>query len=197
MWEILQKILKDNITPNQLMLLYAFDKSIGIPHINPDLELKGLIKAEYITKIDNSYTITLAGKKIMVKYNNYFVKAKKKTSIQLMGKDYMTGVQQYRELFPKMKLPSGKPARVNEKTLVDCFRWFFDNYNYTWQDILTATRKYLNEYEDNSYMYMKTSQYFIVKTAPNKQKTSELADYCDMIKEGTDDDTNHFKEKVV
>ena len=119
MWEILQKILKDNITPNQLMLLYAFEKSIGIPHINPDLELKGLIKAEYITKIDNSYTITLAGKKIMVKYNNYFVKAKKKTSIQLMGKDYMTGVQQYRELFPKMKLPSGKPARVNEKTLVD------------------------------------------------------------------------------
>ena len=80
MWEILQKILKDNITPNQLMLLYAFENSIGIPHINPDLELKGLIKAEYITKIDNSYTITLAGKKLMVKYNNYFVKLSHQTN---------------------------------------------------------------------------------------------------------------------
>jgi hypothetical protein len=197
MWEILQKILKDNITPNQLMLLYAFDKSIGIPHINPDLELKGLVKAEYITKIDNNYAITLAGKKIMVKYNNYFVKAKTKTSISLMGKNYTVAVQQYREMFPKMKLPSGKPARVNIKTLIDCFRWFFENYNYTWDEIYAATRRYLNEYEDNGYMYMKTSQYFIVKTLPNKNKSSDLADYCDMIKEGTDDDTNHFKENVV
>ena len=197
MWEILQKILQDKITPNQLMLLYAFDKSISVPQINPDLELRGLIKAEYITKIDDKYTITLTGKKIMVKYNNYFVKAKTKTSIGLLGKNYIVKVQNYRTLFPKMKLPSGKPARVNEKTLIDCFRWFFENYNYTWDQVYEATIKYLNEYEDNDYMYMKTSQYFIVKTAPNKQKTSELADYCDMIKEGTDDDTQHFKEKVV
>ena len=47
-------------------------------------------------------------------------------------------------------------------------------------------------------MYMKTSQYFIVKTAPNKQKTSELADYCDMARDGIEPDENfHFKEKVV
>jgi hypothetical protein len=44
---------------------------------------------------------------------------------------------------------------------------------------------------------MKTSQYFIVKTTQTKEKVSELADYCDMIREGTDDDTQHFKENVV
>jgi len=114
-----------------------------------------------------------------------------------MGKNYTVAVQNYREMFPKKKLPSGKPARVNEKTLIDCFRWFFENYDYTWDEIYQATRKYLNEYEDNNYMYMKTSQYFIVKTLPNKNKSSDLADYCDMIREGTDDDINHFKEKVV
>ena len=197
MWEIFQKLLKDNITPNQLMLLYAFDNSISIPQINPHLELKGLIKADYIRKVEDKYGITLAGKQLMIKYNNYFVKAKKKTSNQLMGTNHTVAVQQYREMFPRQKLPSGKPARVNVKTLIDCFRWFFENYNYTWDQIYVATRRYLNEYEDNGYMYMKTSQYFIVKTTQTKEKVSELADYCDMIREGTDDDTQHFKENVV
>jgi hypothetical protein len=197
MWEIFQKLLQDKITPNQLMLLYAFDKSVGVPQINPDLELRGLIKEEYIVKVGDKYSITLAGKKVMIKYDNYFVKAKKKTSIQLMGKNYTVAVQNYREMFPAMKLPSGKPARVNVKTLIDCFRWFFENYDYTFDQIYAATRKYLNEYEDNGYMYMKTSQYFIVKTTQTKEKVSELADYCDMIREGTDDDTQHFKENVV
>jgi len=44
---------------------------------------------------------------------------------------------------------------------------------------------------------MKNSQYFTVKTLPNKERVSELADYCDIIREGTDDDIQHFKEKVV
>ena len=197
MWELLQKILKDKITPNQLLLLYALDNSLSIPLINPHLEIRGLINSGYIDKVGTKYTINANGKKLMSKYNNYFVKAKKKTSIQLMGKNYTVAVQNYRAMFPKKKLPSGKPARVNEKTLIDCFRWFFENYDYTWDEIYQATRKYLNEYEDNNYMYMKTSQYFIVKTLPNKNKSSDLADYCDMIREGTDDDINHFKEKVV
>lgn len=197
MWELLQKILQDKITPNQLLLLYALDNSLSIPMINPHLEIRGLINSGYIDQVGTKYTINANGKKLMSKYNNYFVKAKKKTSIQLMGKNYTVAVQNYREMFPKKKLPSGKPARVNEKTLIDCFRWFFENYDYTWDEIYQATRKYLNEYEDNNYMYMKTSQYFIVKTLPNKNKSSDLADYCDMIREGTDDDINHFKEKVV
>jgi len=197
MWEILQKILKDKITPNQLLLLYAFDQSLAISQINPHLELRGLLNEGYIKKVEDKYIITPTGKKIMAKYNNYFVKAKKKTSIGLLGKNYTIAVQNYRTMFPKKKLPSGKPARVNEKTLIDCVRWFFETYDYTWDQVYAATRKYLNEYEDQNYMYMKTSQYFIVKTGQNKQKTSELADYCDMIKEGTDDNNNHFKEKVV
>jgi|TARA_B110000908_G_scaffold125698_1_gene147386 hypothetical protein len=197
MWELFQKLLKDRLTPNQLILLYAFDKSLSIPTINAHLELITLIKEGYIKQTGNTYELTPSAIKVMIKYDNYFVKAKKQTSIQLMGKNYTVAVQNYRTMFPKKKLPSGKPARVNEKTLIDCFRWFFDTYDYTWEQVYKATRRYLNEYEDQDYMYMKTSQYFIVKTGQNKQKTSELADYCDMIEEGTDEDNNHFKERVV
>ena len=57
---------------------------------------------------------------------------------------------------------------------------------------------YVNEYESKDYMYMKTSQYFICKADKNKIKVSELADYCDMIRDGVTLDTKeHFKENVV
>jgi hypothetical protein len=201
MLELLQKIIKKNITPNQLLLLYALDDSLSFPQINPHLEIKGLKREGYIVMnedIESGCEITKSGRKIMIDFNNYFVKAKKITSIQLMGKSYTVAVQNYRKMFPKMKLPSGKPARVNIKTLIDCFRWFFTNYNYSWEEIYKATRRYLNEYEDNDYMYMKTSQYFIVKTLPTKEKVSDLADYCDMIREGVEEDDNSpFKERVV
>lgn len=197
MWEIFQKILKDKITPNQLMLLYAFDESLAVPQIDAHSELRGLITEKYMVKKGDHYKITALGKIKMRKYDNYFNKAKKRTSEELMGKDFDANITKYRELFPRQKLPSGKPARQNVKTLTDGFRWFFDNFDYTWAEIHNATRKYLNSYEDNGYMYMKNSQYFTVKTLPNKERVSELADYCDIIREGTDDDIQHFKEKVV
>ncbi len=197
MWEIFQKILKDKITPNQLMLLYAFDESLAVPQIDAHSELRGLITEKYMIKKGDHYKITALGKIKMRKYDNYFNKAKKRTSEELMGKDFDANITKYRELFPRQKLPSGKPARQNVKTLTDGFRWFFDNFDYTWAEIHNATRKYLNSYEDNGYMYMKNSQYFTVKTLPNKERVSELADYCDIIREGTDDDIQHFKEKVV
>ena len=90
-----------------------------------------------------------------------FVKAKKRTSIQLMGKKFNLKLNEYREIFPASKLPSGKPARVNVRTLENSFRWFFETYDFTWDEIINATRMYVNEYRDKQYMYMKTSQYFI------------------------------------
>ena len=200
MWELLQKILEDKITPNQLLLLYAIDDSISIPHINYHLEVKGLKREGYVEMnedIDTGCELTISGRELKNKYDAYFIKIKKTSNTALMGKEYTDKVKQYRELWPAKKLPSGKPARVNVKTLTNNFRWFFDNYDYTWDEVIAATKRYLNEYEDQDYMYMKTSQYFISKADQSKVKQSELADYCDMIKEGTDDDTQHFKEKVV
>lgn len=197
MWEFFQKILKDNITPNQLMLLFAFDKSVGVPQINSHLELRGLLAAKYMVKDGDGYKITPSARVKMRKYDGIFIKAKKKTNIGVMGNDYADKVVIYRELFPRQKLPTGKPARQNIKVLTEAFRWFFENYDYTWKEVLAATRKYLNEYEDNGYMYMRTSRYFIVKTMQNQEKVSELADYCDIIREGLDDDIQHFKDNVV
>tara|TARA_Y100000590_G_scaffold460961_1_gene621482 strand:+ start:1099 stop:1500 length:402 start_codon:yes stop_codon:yes gene_type:complete len=133
----------------------------------------------------------------MTKYNNQFVKAKKKTNIQLMGKGFLDNINKYREMFPARKLPSGKPARNNVKVLEKAFRWFFEEFDFSWKEIHTATARYVNEYEDKEYMYMKTSQYFVSKEDRSKVKHSELADYCDMIREGEEPEEHKFKEKVV
>ena len=56
----------------------------------------------------------------------------------------------------------------------------------------------VNYYKNKDYLYMKTSQYFICKQDKHKVKHSELADYCDMVRDGVSTDViEHFKEKVV
>jgi predicted transcriptional regulator len=199
MWELLQEILVDKLTPNQLLLLYSIDNSTSIETINPHLEIRGLVKEKLVDyKEGESVEITNKGKEIISKYNGYFTKAKKKTNIHLMGKEYTEMVEEYRELFPAGKLPHGKPARVNVKTLINNFRWFFENYDYTWDEVIQATRRYINEYVQKEYLYMQTSQYFISKADQSKVKQSQLADYCDMIRDGVEEeDNNHFSENVV
>ena len=171
------------------------------------MELKGLLSNGYvkmITPMDqvsiggtNTYNITEEGRKLMVKYDNYFIKAKKKTNAHILGSEWKENITKYREFFPAKKLPSGKPARNNTSSLTIAFRWFFAEYDYTWEEIHRATAMYVNAYEDKEYLYMKTSQYFITKADKSKIKYSELADYCDMIKEGVEPDEHNFKENVV
>jgi len=200
MLELLQEIIKDRITPNQLLLLFAIDESISFPQINPHLEIKGLKREGYIIMNEDLETgceLSDDGKMLKIKYNNYFIKGKKKTNSILMGKDYNKKVEEWRELWPAKKLPSGKPARTNVRTLTNNFKWFFENYDYTWDEIFKATNRYIDQYEVTDYLYMKTSQYFIAKSDSSRVKLSELADCCDMLKEGLDEDITHFKEKIV
>tara|TARA_Y100000361_G_scaffold154252_1_gene179080 strand:- start:686 stop:1291 length:606 start_codon:yes stop_codon:yes gene_type:complete len=201
MLELLEEILQDNITPNQLLLLYGLDESIHYPQINPHLELRGLKSEGYVVMnedVDVGVELTAKGRQLKIKYDNYFLKSKKNTNSILMGKDYVKKVEEYREIFPAKKLPSGKPARTNVKTLTKNFVWFFKEYDVTWDEVIAATKRYVNEYELKDFMYMQTSQYFICKSDQSKVKQSQLMDYVDMIRDGIEDENNnHFSEKVV
>lgn len=198
MWELFQKMLNDNITPNQCYLLFSMKEKTQSLHINSKEEVVNLIEKGFVEKQENkSYIITNKGKSLILKYNNYFLKAKKKTNIQLMGKDFADKIEEYRSIFPAGKLPSNVPARQNVKALGESFRWFFETYDYTWEDIIKATKMYVNEYRSDNYMYMVTSQYFIAKQDKHKVKNSKLADYCDMIIDGVESEIHTFKEKIV
>jgi hypothetical protein len=161
-------------------------------------DLKHLIESGYITKEDTSYKISIEGAKIIRNLNSYFERQKKKTAAELMGKDYANYVKQYREIFPAQKLPSGVPARNNVKILTENFRWFFTEFEYSWDEVIEATKHYVNEFRLKDYKYMQNSQFFISKQDKHKVKTSKLADYCDLIKDGVDPEDNfYFKDRVV
>jgi hypothetical protein len=107
-------------------------------------------------------------------------------------------LDKYISFFPKIKLPSGKYARVDKKNLKSVFSWFFKTYDYSWDEVLKATSMYVDEYERKGYLYMRNSQYFISKANPDRTRESELANYCALIKNGVDSvSDDHFKEKVV
>ena len=178
--------------------MYGIKNSISFAINNKEEDAKKLIELGCLVYKKPKFGLTAKGTRLCAKYDQYFRVAKKRTSIQLLGKGYQEMLKIYREAFPAGKLPSGKPGRQNIKALENAFRWFFDTYDYTWEEVANATVMYVNEYESKDYMYMKTSQYFICKADKNKIKVSELADYCDMIRDGVTLDTKeHFKENVV
>tara|TARA_Y100001972_G_scaffold124219_1_gene172954 strand:- start:137 stop:721 length:585 start_codon:yes stop_codon:yes gene_type:complete len=194
MWELFQQILKEKMTPNQFLILYGIKKSLSLPLPDNQSDVQQLKSLGFI---EQDGSLSIKANKVIARFENYFIKAKKRTSIQLMGKEFLKRINEYRDIFPAGKLPSGKPARVNVKTLENSFRWFFENYDFSWDEVIDATSMYVNSYRNNDYMYMKTSQYFISKQDKSKVRTSDLADYCDMVRDGVEPEDTHFKEKVV
>jgi hypothetical protein len=182
------------------MILLCLKEKIS-PRLVPtfDTDIRELITKGYVLhdKAAKKVSLTQSGLESVESLESYFTKSKKKTSVNLMGNDFLKRIEEYRAIFPAGKLPSGKPARQNAKALEDSFRWFFDTYDYTWDQVIEATKLYVNEYKDKDYLYMMTSQYFISKQDKNKIKHSELADYCDMVKDGFKEEVKTFNEKVV
>jgi hypothetical protein len=178
----LEQILSRGITPNEFYLLQCLFNGEQTRIINKSQEIRKLQNKGYI---DNNFKITEKVKEI-----DYLFKKETKPE------DFIT---KYIELFPKVKLPSGKYARSHRTNIEAGFKWFFKTYDYDWATILKATEYYVKEYEITKYMYMKTSQYFICKTNTDKSKDSELANYCEMLKDGTlgRESNNFFSEKVV
>lgn len=196
MTEIYEILIQNNLTPNQLYFLHCKQNNIVPKLIASNVEHARLVGDWIDEKSDK-----LTGKSLFIlkEMDKFFKTSKKKTSTQLLGKDFDKMIVEYSEIFPKLKLPSGKYARSDKKNLENAFRWFFDNHNYNWSTIIAATKLYVDTFERQGYKYMRTSQYFIRKTnTAEKTFESELADYCNMyINGGNDYEEKHFSERVV
>lgn len=195
--DIFNKLIKAKITPNQFYLIWCKKYSIQ-PSFTINLNI------EYIRLIDDQWLSSdknLTGKSIefIKELESYFKSSKKKTSSALLGDNFMDNIDEYLEIFPKFKLPSGKYARTDKKNLENNFRWFFETHSYDWDTVLNATKMYVDEYERQGYKYMRTSQYFIRKqNAIEKTFESELANYCEVYMNGDGDyKSSHFSERVV
>lgn len=178
--EMFDEMSRNGLSPNQYYLLCCIKDSVSPLKINMHLELRSLVSNGWLTK-ENKLTpksITLVGQ-----VEKLFSLQKKKTSNQLMGKGYKENVNKYKEMFPNIKLPNGKPARSATGNLEKTFRWFFENFDYSWETIFKASGYYVNKYQKVEWKFMRTSQYFI-----KKDGLSDLADFCEIVLTGGDDD---------
>ena len=195
MTDIFTRLIQEELTPNTYYVLHCIREKI-VPHkfVNKELECKRLQSNLWLTE---NLQLTSKSLIFMEEINGYFKRTKKKTSQDLMGQGFVTNIQTYVEIFPNIKLSSGKYARVNAKNLEAPFKWFFENYDYDWETIIAATERYIDEYSIRRYEYMRTAQYFIRKQNIDKTFESDLATYCEILRTNPDDEQVYFSERVV
>lgn len=86
-------------------------------------------------------------------------------------------VKKFWDIFPKVKLPSGKNFKSNLKDLEKKLKYFSKNYSYDPEVILEAAQEYVNHAQQNNYQYIRTAAYFVYKQGEG----SDLADWCDKV----------------
>lgn len=200
--EIFMQILQKDLTPNQFYLMCCIRESVASKHINLHAELRSLIAKGWVKDLTDAtgpkYILSPESNNLLEEMDGNFKVNKKKVNKAVMGDDYQKNIDAYLELFPKMRLPSGKAARSDRKNVQTAFEWFMKTYEYSWETILKATALYVDEYEAKNYMYMQTSQYFIRKQQSDKTWGSELANMCAVVESGdTQPNQNYFSENVV
>lgn len=192
MKELFEYLSLKGVSPNGLYTLWCLHHKTKSFLLKSEThtELRKLVN---LNLVNSDYSLTDSGISLLnFHYENLSEQIQKPVSIELEH------IDRYLSIFPKGKLPTGKPARVNKKNIEDAFKWFFKNYTYDWDIILRATWYYVDTFEKTNYMYMKNSQYFIRKQNADKSWDSELANYCDIIINGDDEpESSHFSDKVV
>lgn len=198
--EFFQLITKEGLSPNSYYLLMSMYNSVKPVGINVPQELRELKKNQWVVQDQDGKLFLLQKSYALIKkIDGLFKVQRQKVRADLMGSDFTEKIEAYREMWPNIKFPSKVYARVAVKNLESSFEWFFKNYDYGWETIYKATEMYLHAYEMANWKYAKNSQYFIRKS-PDQGKTfaSELANYCEAVVNGTEDNSNnHFETKIV
>lgn len=192
---IFNHIAEAKLTPNEFYMLHCLKEGVSPPNINTHQELRSLKTGGFI-KDDGSYGLEPKSLSLISKIDSYFGVQIKKSNNGLMGLDFEANAEKYNSIFPKMKLPSNKPARSPLKEIVVAFREFFKEYDYTWEEIHQAAGYYIEEEEKKGFKYTRTSRYFIRKQDSDKSWISDLAGYCELVRGGEDNDTPKHIEKT-
>lgn len=208
--EVLKSIKEERININQLFILFAlYNDSIDLLNIYDeeslneevlifdyqDLIIHGFLKVgeEYL------YALTEKGE-LLVEY--LYTLMDVHSSEDNQEKSIRKLCQEYLNLFPKIKLPSGKYARVSileiEKKMKVWLKinkpLFKKEYNHKLEnsDILKATKEYIDRYSKQGYKFMVTSSYFI-----QKNEKSPLSDEILAIIQGLDKDNNSLSQSNI
>lgn len=84
--------------------------------------------------------------------------------------------EKFKELFPKGVKSGGYPVRSSTADIADKLRKFFKKHKYTQEQVLEATKRYVERKGSEGYSFMQTAVYFIEKNG-----SSNLAAECDSL----------------
>ncbi len=189
--QLLTLVQAANITANQFFLLYSKRSNIPFKQTKADV-----LYLKSINFLDENGDITPIGNIVL----DNIVKGvtKKDKPKKEVPPDLKENINKYLKLWPNIRLPSGKLAISDEQNLIRVFTWFLNTYDYSWEVIFKATYLYISEYAEKDYKFMRTSQFFVMKTDVNKIISSELANYCQMVVNGDiEEKINKFKDNVT
>lgn len=193
---MMNTLIRHEISTAQFTVLWYIDEGVEPPEclVNKPSQLRALKTKGFL---DDNGKLTTKANQLVKQINVYFKKRINKNDKILMGDDWGENVTAYNELFPKVKLPCGLNARSSEINVKPGIRWFFDNTDYTWEEVLKATQRYVEHHEMQGRTYMTSSKYFVRRQLRDKSWNSHLADWCQAVRDGLDDPIeNPFKEKV-
>jgi len=86
--------------------------------------------------------------------------------------------EKVREMFPKGIKSGGYPVRSSVVDIADKLRKFFKKHKYTNEQVLEATKRYVDRKRSEGYSYMQKAVFFI-----EKDGSSTLAAECDNLKD--------------
>jgi len=197
---IFDSIITEGLSPNQYYLLQCLNENITAPSVNLHQDLRHLVSNEWIKDETSAkgplYILQPKAKSLISKIDSFVGIHVKKALSHSMGADFETNAEKYNNIFPKIRLGSNKAARSPIKEIIIAFKWFFENYEYSWETIHEAAEVYIETERSKNFKFTRTSKYFIRKQDTDKSWSSDLASYCELVESGEDFDKPKHIEKV-
>lgn len=210
--DVLKRMKEAKININQLFILSAlYNEGTNLLDIYDDnrknqevliLDYQDLIIHGFLSEADiKMYNLTERGHSLIQELE--ILMKVEQAKPEEVKSDIRKLSQQYLDLFPRVKLPSNQYARASvieiEKKLSSWLKinkpMFKVEYNHVLkdEDILTATKNYVDRYAKTGYRFMKTSAYFI-----KKDNSSALTDELIALIQGVDkeDNINKFEKQL-
>ena len=183
---------KYNLTAQQVFILLALQCQND--KLYEDLIEKGLITKCNCSLFELNKKYSVINKGINL-FNSVLLDSSKDTkkTINIVNLRYQTLAIKLRDIYPKGKMPgTSYYYKGNIEDIRKKLQSFFLRYpDYTDEQVLTATQKYINSMNGN-YTYLKLLKYFIWKSEIKDGEqvvTSLLSDYIE--NEGQEDNINN------
>lgn len=160
MHNLIEKIERSNLSPNQYFLLFCLKNGI-----------KPITESAEDIRILETKGYLGPNKHILPKYGEVFADP------EMEEKALTNNAVRFSRIFPPMILPSGAHSRGHLNVIKPKLKAFIDVYNFDWETIFQAAENYVTRFKQKNYNYMRNCPNFVF----NKDGESLLSLECEVV----------------